>query len=41
MSLSTFGIIAAYYNKNTVIYLPFFKPVLKSWIVYNNDKLLL
>jgi len=41
MSLSTFGIIAAYYNKNIVIYLPFFKPVLKSWIVYNNDKLLL
>ena len=41
MSLSSFGIVAAYYNKNTVIYLPYeYPPVLKSWIVYNNDKLL-
>ena len=41
MASSTFSIVAAYYNKNTIIYLPyFFKPVLKSWIVYNNDKLL-
>jgi hypothetical protein len=37
MGLSTFSIIAAYYNKNTIIYLPpFYKPVLKSWIVYDN-----
>jgi len=40
MSLSSFGIVAAYYNKNTVIYLPYsYPPVLKSWIVYNNEKL--
>ena len=41
MGLSSFSIVAAYYNKNTVIYLPYeYSPVLKSWIVYNNDKLL-
>ena len=41
MSLSSFGIVTAYYNKNTVIYLPYeYPPILKSWIVYNNDKLL-
>jgi len=34
--LSSFSIIAAYYNKNTVIYLPYpYQPVLKSWIIYN------
>jgi len=33
--LSSFSIIAAYYNKNTVIYLPYpYQPVLKSWINY-------
>lgn len=41
MACSTFSIIAAYYNKNTIIHLPFFKPVLKSWIVYNNGVSLL
>ena len=41
MSLSSFGIVAAYYNKNTIIYLQYlYPPVLKSWIVYNNEKLL-
>jgi len=32
MGLSSFSILAAYYNKNTVIYLPYiYPPVLKSW----------
>ena len=39
MGLSSFSIVAAYYNKNTVIYLQYyFPPVLKSWIVYNKEK---
>jgi len=34
MGLSSFSILAAYYNKNTVIYLPYpYPPVLKSWII--------
>jgi hypothetical protein len=38
MGLSSFSIVAAYYNKNTVIYLPYpYAPALKSWIVYNNS----
>ena len=36
MGLSSFSIIAAYYNKNTIIYLPYpYQPVLKSWIIYD------
>jgi hypothetical protein len=39
MGLSSLSIVAGFYNKNTVIYLPYsFPPVLKSWIIYN-DKL--
>jgi hypothetical protein len=35
MGLSSFSIVAAYYNTNTVIYLPYaYQPILKSWIVY-------
>jgi len=34
MGLSSFSILAAYYNKNTVIYLPYpYPPVLKSWLI--------
>jgi len=37
MGLSSLSIIIAYYNKNTVIYLPYsYPPVLKSWIVYKS-----
>jgi len=39
MGLSSFSILAAYYNKNTIIYLQYyFPPVLKSWLVYNKEK---
>jgi hypothetical protein len=41
MGLSSFSIVAAYYNKNTVIYLQYaYPPILKSWIVYNKEKIL-
>lgn len=36
LGLSTFSILAGFYNKNTVIYLNFATPPLKSWIIYNN-----
>ena len=36
MGLSSFSVLAAFYNKNTVIYLPFGNTVrLKSWEIYN------
>jgi len=38
-SSSTFSVIAAFYNKNTIIHLGLNNEVLKSWIIYNNDKL--
>lgn len=38
MGLSSFSIVAAYYNKNTIIYLPSsYEPVLKSWILYDGS----
>ena len=38
MGASSFSILAAFYNKNTVIYLPYsHPPSLKSWIIYNNN----
>ena len=41
MGTSSFSILAAFYNKNTVIYLPFnHPPSLKSWIIYNPLKLI-
>jgi hypothetical protein len=37
MGLSSLSIIAALYNKNTVIYLPYSTPpYLKTWIEYKN-----
>jgi hypothetical protein len=37
--LSFLSLVAGYYNKNTVIFLPFlYPPVLKSWIIYDNNK---
>lgn len=41
MASSTFSVLAAFYNKNTIIHLDLNNEVLKSWIVYNNDKPLL
>jgi len=36
MGLSSFSIVAAFYNKNTVIYLPYSNPPsLNTWIVYD------
>jgi hypothetical protein len=41
MGTSSFSIIAAFYNKNTVIFLPFnHPPSLKSWIIYDPIKLI-
>jgi hypothetical protein len=37
MGTSSFSILAAFYNKNTVIYLEYsHPPSLKSWLIYNN-----
>ena len=36
MGSSSFSILAAFYNKNTIIYLPYsHPPSLKSWLIYN------
>jgi hypothetical protein len=36
MGSSSFSILAAFYNKNTIIYLPYsHPPSLKSWVTYN------
>jgi hypothetical protein len=36
MGTSSFSILSAFYNKNTVIYLPYMHPPsLKSWLIYN------
>ena len=36
MGTSSFSILSAFYNKNTVIYLPYsHPPSLKSWLIYN------
>jgi hypothetical protein len=36
LGTSSFSIVAGFYNKNTVIYLPYcHPPSLKSWIIYN------
>jgi hypothetical protein len=36
LGTSSFSFLAGFYNKNTVIYLPYFHPpALKSWICYN------
>jgi len=38
IGLSSFSFIAAFYNKNRVIYLPYItSPTLKSWIVYKDE----
>jgi hypothetical protein len=36
MGTSSFSILSAFYNKNTVIYIPYFHPPsLKTWLIYN------
>ena len=36
LGTSSFSILAGFYNKNTVIYMPYYHPPsLKSWLVYN------
>jgi len=36
LGTSSFSFLAGFYNKNTVIYLPYYHPpALKSWVVYN------
>ena len=38
MGTSSFSILSAFYNKNTVIYLQYaHPPSLKSWLIYNDD----
>ena len=37
LGTSSFSFLAGFYNKNTVMYLPYYHPpALKSWLVYNH-----